>query len=161
VTLPYVVEAGPSKIEAKILNYFQLPHSDNESGIKYFDSITTELYCDAFGMELTPYTCNHARDIGKDGPNFHRFLGNTSSAIAAGTNEPAAALVTNKGTTSYSVYQQIGAAGLRLGFILPTNKEIQAEKQKERECARKRANGELRLGYNEQNQRIARLSVTL
>ena len=117
-TLPTMVEAGPSKLEAKILNYFQLPHSDNKSGAKSFDSITTELYCNAFGMELTPHTCNHARDIAKDVQKSHQFLGNTTSAMATG-------LVFNKGSTSDSVYQQITATGHRLGFILPSDEQLQ------------------------------------
>jgi len=117
LTLPATIESGPSKLESKILNYFQLPkaRTTNENGGKTFNSITTELYCDALGTELTPSGCNHGREIAN-----HRGLGEGNTA-ASSTNTNTSSLVVNKGSTSDVVYQHIVAAGFRLGFLVSTD----------------------------------------
>jgi len=135
-TLPQIIEWGPSKLESKILNYFQLPkatttsNSHNENDMKTYNSISTELYCDALGTELVPHTCSYAREIESRG------LENAAAATAASTN--ASSTVTNKGSTSTAAYQHIVAAGFRLGFLIPTDEELQAEKKEKKKCRRQK-----------------------
>ena len=72
LTIPCIVEMGPSNLEAKILNFFQLPkavnntsHLKNQSTVKKYDNITTELYSNALNMELTPHTWSHSQRVEK------------------------------------------------------------------------------------------------
>ena len=139
MTLPKILESGPTKLEAKILNYFQLPKKSAQTasrtksgGHKTFDSITTELYCDAFGMELMPHTCSYAR--GEILPISHK--GHSVDAGSSARNDNASLpsslptpIVAREGSTSDLVYQQIVAAGYQLGFLLPS-KHDELKKQK-------------------------------
>lgn len=117
VTLPEYLQSGPSKLQAKILNYFQLPHSPNAqehletSRFKAYNSITTELYCDALGDNLTPHTCNHAQ-----------------STVRKDTSKKSA-LIANKGDFSDSVYRRIVAQGYIVGFLLLTDQELEERKE--------------------------------
>ena len=97
-TLPACLERGPPNLQAKVLNYFQIPHSslENTHNVSSYDSITTELYCHAFGEELTPHTCRHALQ------NSRRK--NSTSVF-------------NKGSFSDSLYQQILATAYKHGFL--------------------------------------------
>ncbi len=133
VTLPDIKAVGPSKLEAKILNYFQLSHTsnqkegDNVSSVKAYNSITTELYCDAFGMGLTPNTCAYAQKIEAEKPKDIALLGTN-------TRTNTSSLVANKGGTSDSIYQQIVAAGYRFGFLLPSVREFEEYKERKEAC---------------------------
>ena len=118
ITLPESIERGPSKLQAKVLNYFQLPHSssnpeDETSGFKAYNSITTELYCEAFGENLTPHSCSHAQKNSRK----EKHKKNSS-------------LVANKGDLADSVYQNIVATGYRYGFLLFTEQELQERQRK-------------------------------
>lgn len=133
VTLPGIKAMGPSKLEAKILNYFQLSHTSKEgvvSSVKAYNSITTELYCDTFGMGLTPHTCAYAREIETENPKDTVALGTNTSAKTS-------SLVTNKGGMSDSIYQQIVAAGYQFGFLLPTDKELEQYRERKEACQEK------------------------
>ncbi len=103
-TLPIIAAQAPSKLEAKILNYFQLKNSEKGNDSPAYKSITTELYCGAFAL-LTPHTCAYARDIEMK-------------------EEKRSSLVANKGGLSDSVYQQIVAAAYRNGFLVLPDKEL-------------------------------------
>ncbi len=109
VTLPACLERGPPKLQAKVLNYFQLPHSslENTHNFPSYDSMTTELYCHAFGEELTPHTCRHALESSSRVIQMKSadFSGNHSSKVF------------NKGSLSDSMYQQIVATAYKLGFL--------------------------------------------
>jgi len=111
-------------MEAKILNYFQLAKATKENRVETFDSITTELYCNAFGKELTPHTCRHARDVEAMKTNY--------TATAASRN--ASSLIENKGGRSNGIYHQIVTTGFRLGFLIPTDKELLAQTQTKEWC---------------------------
>ena len=126
VTLPECIERGPSKLQAKILNHFQLPRSSSNpnenatNGLRSYKSITTELYCDAFGEDLTPHTCSHALKIERE--KAKSSVNSTSSLVA------------NKGSLSDPVYQHIVAAGYRYGFLLFTNTEQQEIQERRESC---------------------------
>jgi hypothetical protein len=108
-TLPVVRAAGPPKLEVETMNYFQLPHSNYnaESGVKSYDTITTELYCDVLQM---PYSCKNNLEMAKSN--------DTKNSV-------------NAGSTADAAYQQIVAYGYLLGYLLP-NKKDRVEIQKER-----------------------------
>jgi hypothetical protein len=116
-TLPVVIATGPSKLKAKTMNYFQLPHNSNSesnaerSGVKSYDTITTELYCDALEM---PHSCQKNRELAKTRAN-----------------------VTNKGSTGDAVYQQIVATGYQLGYLLPNEKDLAALEKEKIDCLEK------------------------
>jgi len=95
ITLTNARKNGPSRTEIKVLNYFQLP---NES---FYNTITTELYCDALGMELTPNTCNYSRQ---------RELERGRGGV-------------NKGSQGNVVYEHIVKTALKLELISPTTEE--------------------------------------
>jgi hypothetical protein len=100
-TLPAVQATAPPKLEVKMMNYFQLPHSNYnaERGVKSYDIITTEMYCDILEM---PYTCKNNLEIANS---------NTAKNAA------------NAGSTATAAYQQIVAYGYLLGYLLPNKKE--------------------------------------
>ena len=127
VTLPESLEMGPSKLQAKVLNFFQLPHSSLEEthGFQSYNSITTELYCHAFGEELTPHTCRHALKVKRQKEETIDSSSNLSSLIA------------NKGGLSTSVYQQIMASGYRYGFLDFSVEDKSCEGKKKRNNAKK------------------------
>ena len=56
--------ATTNKVE--ILNYFQLPNEE------YYNSITTELYCQVLGLDRTPHTCQHSRQKGVTAEVHHK-----------------------------------------------------------------------------------------
>jgi len=91
------------------MNYFQLPHSNDnaESGVKSYDTITAELYCDVLQM---PHTCKNNLEMAKSNA--------TKNSI-------------NAGSTADAAYQQIVAYGYLLGYLLPKKKD-RVEVQKER-----------------------------
>ena len=137
VTLPKSLEHGPSKLQARTLNYFQLPRSFNDqqqhkdaTRFKTYNSITTELYCDALGEQLTPHTCNYSRSI-------EQKKSETSKVVA------------NKGDFSDSVYRRIVEDAYISGFLLLSDQELNERRQscKENEiwcdavqsCKRKKA----------------------
>ena len=108
-TVPHLEDAYPSsKVEVKILNYFQQPktgHDESPTGAtKIYDSITTELYCEALGMELVPHTCSHA-------------LSNARRLSVSSSTPPK---VSNKGSVSNMIYHDIIAGAYQRGLLLPT-----------------------------------------
>jgi hypothetical protein len=110
-TLPALRATGPTKLEVKTINYSQLPHSNYnaERGMKSYDTITTELYCDILEM---PYTCKNYLEKTK--------FKDTKNAV-------------NAGSTATAAYQQIVAYGYLRGCLLPNKKEsdvIQESKRK-------------------------------
>ena len=132
VTLPEIKAVGPSKLEAKILNYFQLSHTSNQkegdaSSVKAYNSISTELYCDAFGAGLAPHTCAYAQKSEMEKPKDIAALGTNTGANTL-------SLVANKGRPTDSMYQQIVAAGYRFGFLLPSDKEFEEYRKRKEAC---------------------------
>jgi len=109
ITLPKIMAKAPSKLEAKILNYFQLQNSGKGNENPGYKSITTELYCDAFAS-LTPHTCANAKDVEMK-------------------KEKSSSLVANKGGISDSVYQQIVAAAYWNGFLVLRDEELENKKE--------------------------------
>ena len=137
-TLPRIAAAGPSKLKVKIMNFFQQQNESSPSpSSTSYDSITTELYCDALGTELTPHACNHSREIWKksklDEDNTTTTITNSTS-----TNNTAAAaaeaLVVNKGSTSDGIYHSIIAAGYRLGYLLPSDEDVRRTAERKKRC---------------------------
>ena len=100
-TLPKIRATEPPKVEVKIMNYFQLPHSNYnaESRVKSYDTITTELYCDILDM---PHTCKNNLEMAKSNATKHSA---------------------NVGSTADAAYYQIVAYGYLLGYLLPQKKE--------------------------------------
>jgi len=113
-TLPALRATGPPKLEVKTMNYFQLPHSNYnaESGVKSYDTITTELYCDILEM---PYTCKNNLEMAKSKDK--------KNAV-------------NAGSTATAVYQQIVAYGYLLGYLLPNEMESDFIRDTQKTCTR-------------------------
>ena len=140
-TLPTIVSSSPSNLEVKILNYFQLPkrsspssatlefHQNNTSGsgdnrtdtmVKSYDSITTELYCDAL---LMPHTCDFVRGR-KVGVNTGAATNNTKNNATSSTS-----LVSNKSSQSDEMYHLIVRAAYRLGYLLPSGEALRKQNE--------------------------------
>ena len=159
-SLPRLMNAYPSsKVEVKILDFFQQQRPPNppppstttgdESGDNnnnnnnttgtttiYYDSITTEFYCGALGMELVPHTCRHALEKAarrrETADNNNNDNNNTTATNSS--NHHNHKRVSNKGSISNVMYQQIVAAGYQLNLLLPTEKEILKREQDRRKC---------------------------
>ena len=50
----------PSGVSVRILTYFVRPNNE------YYNSITSELYCEVLGQERTPETCRVSKDLGNE-----------------------------------------------------------------------------------------------
>ena len=135
-TLPNARRSGPSKIEVKVLNYFQLPKNNTV----HYNTITTELYCDALGMDLTPNMCNFSRERGgqqeqrtqqqqRQQQNNHHH--NNSNNNNHNNSEE---LVTNKGSPENVAYQHIVETARRLALIIPTNEQLEANEKVRSDC---------------------------
>jgi len=105
-TLPSARKHGPSKLEVKVLNYFQLQKTNDYS----YNSITTEFYCDALGMEVTPNTCAFTRRRGWDEKQA------------------------NEGSITNVVYSHIIQTAREVGFITPSNTELEATGNATSDC---------------------------
>ena len=128
VTIPEVLKMGPPKLEAKILNFFQLPRwssssSETQSLFPSYNSITTELYCHAFGEELTPHTCRSALNTM-----------NMQAKKSIESSSKHSSLVENKGSLSSSVYQGILASAYRYGFLHLSVEDKSCKKETEIWC---------------------------
>jgi len=121
-TLPVVQATGPSKLEVKIMNYFQVPHPNYKpqsnynakSDLKSYDTITTELYCDILRI---PHSCRNFLDMAE---------ANTTMTVR------------NQGHAGDVAYQHIVAFGYRLGYLLPSDEEIAAIEKDKNDCRKKK-----------------------
>lgn len=115
-TIPEILEAGPAKLVGKILNFAHLGSATDSYGVKRYQSITTELYCNVLGMELTPNACLHGQSLERQASNSGVTL-DSATAISK--------LVNKEGEITDTIYKSIVAAGHRLGFIIPSFKELE------------------------------------
>jgi len=120
-TIPEILEAGPAKLVGKILNFANLGSGTDSNGAKRYQSITTELYCNVLGMELTPNACLYGQSLERQASN---------SGVTLDSDTAISKLVNNEGEISDSIYKSIVAAGRRLGFILPEVEELEACQKK-------------------------------
>jgi hypothetical protein len=133
---------GPTNTKIKILNYFQLKHSHSKSSQQgSYNSITTELYCNALGMDRTPNICNCSRDRGsgkndknKNDSNNNNNNNNSSSSNDNNNNNTNVVANTNVGSLDSVAYLGIIISAHERGWINISTADKNATKKSAMEC---------------------------